>query len=92
VLSEVVNGLKQQRLFSKVDLLSDDLRRSLAEPKVTIPDRYYVLAFDFAETDFHQVPKWKRPLIYGPPRPAPKRVARQHETVPETAQHQQSLP
>jgi hypothetical protein len=52
VLSQLVRELKQQKLFSKVDLLSDDLRRSLADPKVIIPDRDYVLALDFALTDF----------------------------------------
>ena len=31
VLSQLVNELKQQPLFSKVDLLSDDLRRGLAD-------------------------------------------------------------
>jgi Tfp pilus assembly PilM family ATPase len=60
-LSELVNGLKQQRLFSKVDLLSDDLRRSLADPKVSVADRDFVLALDFAETDFQQPARWKRP-------------------------------
>ena len=54
VLSQIVNELKQQRLFSKVDLLSDDLRRNLAEPRVMVPDRHYVLALDFAETQFQQ--------------------------------------
>jgi len=51
---ELVDELKQQRLFSKVDLLSDDLRRNLAEPKVTIPDRNFVLVLDFADTQFRQ--------------------------------------
>ncbi|MGH7969590.1 MAG: pilus assembly protein PilM [Limisphaerales bacterium] len=54
VLSEVVNGLKQQLLFSKVDLLSDDLRRSLADPKVVVTDRSFALSLDFAQTDFQQ--------------------------------------
>lgn len=53
-LSQIVKELKQQKLFSKVDLLSDDLRRNLADPKVTIPDRDFVLALDFAETEFQQ--------------------------------------
>jgi Tfp pilus assembly PilM family ATPase len=53
-LSELVNGLKHQPLFSRVDLLSDDLRRNLAEAKVVIPDRHYVLALEFAQTDFQQ--------------------------------------
>jgi len=54
VLSDLVYSLKQQLLFSKVDLLSDDLRRSLTDPKVTVPDRYFVLSLDFAQTDFQQ--------------------------------------
>lgn len=53
-LSHIVKELKQPKLFSKVDLLSDDLRRNLAEPKVTIPDRDFVLSLDFAETEFQQ--------------------------------------
>ncbi|HTL59202.1 MAG TPA: pilus assembly protein PilM [Candidatus Limnocylindrales bacterium] len=59
-LSELVNNLKQQLLFSKVDLLSDDLRRSLADPKVTVPDRYFVLSLDFAQTDFQQPIRYKK--------------------------------
>jgi len=54
VLSEIVNGLKQQLLFSKVDLVSDDLRRSLADPKVIVTDRFFALSLDFAQTDFQQ--------------------------------------
>ena len=53
-LSQIVKDLKQQKLFSKVDLLSDDLRRNLADPKVTIPDRDFVLSLDFSETEFQQ--------------------------------------
>ena len=72
-LSEVVTGLKQQPLFSKVDLLSEDLRRTLADPKVVVPDRHYVLALDFAETDYYQpIPAKKAPML---PR-GPRRTAR----------------
>jgi Tfp pilus assembly PilM family ATPase len=53
-VGELVNGLKHQPLFTKADLLSDDLRRNLADPKVTLPDRNFVLALDFAETEFQQ--------------------------------------
>lgn len=83
-LSDLVNGLKQQRLFSKVDLLSDDLRRNLADPKVAINDRDFVLALDFAETDFQQPAHWRRPAIPGPGRP-PKRAARPGWTTSDTA-------
>jgi len=54
VLRDLVNSLKQELLFSKVDLVSDDLRRSLADPKVTVTDRYFALSLDFAQTDFQQ--------------------------------------
>ncbi len=80
VLSELVNGWKQQTMFSKVDLLSEDLRRNLADPKVVVPERHYVLSLDFAETDFQQPVKpkkepvrpprrWARPAAY-PDRPS----------------------
>jgi len=64
----LVNNLKQQLLFSKVDLLSDDLRRSLSDPKVTVPDRYFVLALDFAQTDFQQPIRLKKPASAAPGR------------------------
>ncbi|HWH70115.1 MAG TPA: hypothetical protein VNT26_12070, partial [Candidatus Sulfotelmatobacter sp.] len=76
LLSQVVNHLKKQPLFAKVDLLSDDLRRSLADPKVIVPDRHFVLALDFAETDFQQAVRWKKPAQAPPPRPTSKRTAR----------------
>ena len=47
-------------------MLSDDLRRSLADPKVTIPDRYFVLSLDFAQTDFQQPIHLKKPAPNGP--------------------------
>ena len=62
------DDLKEQRLFSKVDLLSDDLRRSLADPKVIIPDRDYVLMLDFAGTEFQQPLPPRKPLPSGPSR------------------------
>jgi Tfp pilus assembly PilM family ATPase len=69
-LSQIVKDLKQQKLFSKVDLLSDDLRRNLADPKVTIPDRDFVLSLDFSETEFQQSLRKKNP------RSAPRATAR----------------
>lgn len=54
VLSQVVNDLKQSPLFSKVDLLSDDLRRDYADPKVVLPGRHFALALDFVAADFYQ--------------------------------------
>jgi len=69
-LSQIVKDLKQQKLFSKVDLLSDDLRRNLADPKVTIPDRDFVLSLDFSETEFEQSLRKKNP------RSAPRATAR----------------
>ena len=59
---QLVDELKEQQLFSKVDLLSDDLRRNLADPKVVVPDRDFVLVLDFAETEFQQPLLIKRAL------------------------------
>ncbi|MEI6781295.1 MAG: hypothetical protein WCQ21_10295 [Verrucomicrobiota bacterium] len=73
VRRELVDELKEQRLFSKVDLLSDDLRRSLADPKVIIPDRNIVLALDFATTDFQQALPLRKPLPGSTPRATPRR-------------------
>jgi hypothetical protein len=69
-LSQIVKELKQQKLFSKVDLLSDDLRRNLADPKVTIQDRDFVLSLDFSETEFQQSIRKKSP------RSSPRSTAR----------------
>ncbi len=65
VLAELVNDLRQQPLFAKADLLSEDLRRSLADPKVIVPDRHYVLALDFAETEFYHAVPARRPAAGG---------------------------
>ncbi len=51
-LSLVVNSLKQSPVFERVDLLSEDLRRSMADPKVILPERHFALALDFATTEF----------------------------------------
>lgn len=54
-VSLVVNALKRDAMFGRVDLLSEDLRRSLADPKVVVPERHFALALDFAETAFQPV-------------------------------------
>ena len=76
LLRHLVNDLKQQPLFSKVDLLSDDLRQNLADPKVIIPDRRFVVALDFAETDFQPGPRLKPPANGSPTRPLPRHSAK----------------
>ena len=73
-LSQLVNKVKEQKLFAKVDLLSEDLRRNLALPSVVVPDRHYALALDFGVAEFQQpVPPRKAvvpPLDRGPRRPS----------------------
>jgi Tfp pilus assembly PilM family ATPase len=83
VRRQLVDELKQQRLFSKADLLSDDLRRNLADPKVIVPDRDCVLVLDFAETEFRQALLLKRVLAGGPSRAASRRAARPSWATPE---------
>lgn len=51
-LSAVVNNLKRAPVFERVDVLSEDLRRSLADSKVLVPDRHFALVLDFAATQF----------------------------------------
>lgn len=51
-LGLVVSSLKHSPVFSRVDLMSEDLRRSLADPKVLIRDRHFALALDFATAEF----------------------------------------
>jgi hypothetical protein len=67
-------------LFSKVDLLSDDLRRNLADPKVVIPDRDFVLALDFAETEFQQALPPRKPPASSSIRAPGRRAARPSES------------
>lgn len=67
-LRELVNDLKKQPLFSKVDLLSEDLRRNLADPKVIVPDRHYVLALDFQHAEFQQPVPARKPASRAAPR------------------------
>ncbi len=63
MLSELVSDLRKNKLFAKADLLSDDLRRNAADPKVVLPDRHFVLSLDFAETDYQQPVKARTPLV-----------------------------
>jgi Tfp pilus assembly PilM family ATPase len=63
LLSQLVNDLKEQRLFTKVDLLSPDLRRDLADSKVTLPGEHRVLALDFAASEFQQPVPLKKPPV-----------------------------
>ena len=65
-LSLVVNSLKKAPVFVRVDQIPEDLRRSLADPKVTLPERHFALALDFATTEFQAAPtRQLRPLPLG---------------------------
>jgi len=87
VRRQLVEELKEQRLFSKVDLLSDDLRRNLADPKVIVPDRDFVLALDFAATEFQQALLLKKPASGSPSRAALRRGARPSAAAPESGEN-----
>jgi hypothetical protein len=71
-LDQIVGELQQKRLFLRADLLSEDLRRALADPKVVIPERQFVLHLDFAETEFLKAASGKRISGASPSR-GPKR-------------------
>jgi len=71
-LNFVVNNLKKSPVFERVDSLSEDLRRSLADPKVVLPERHFALALDFATTEFQPAAaRQSRPL---PPKRAPSKT------------------
>ncbi len=52
LVGALVNQLSRDPLFSRVDLLSDDLKRDVADPKVLLPDGRFVLFLNFAHTQF----------------------------------------
>ena len=75
-LSQLVSDLNKQKLYAKVDRLSDDLRRNLADPKVVLTDRDFVLSMDFAETQYQQPLAFKKPASAKAGKPGAKRPAR----------------
>jgi hypothetical protein len=70
ILSGLVGDLSRQPLFARVDRLSDDQRRSLAEPNVVLPDRNFALELDLAAVEFEQPLVLKKPRHRGPAPPA----------------------
>ncbi len=52
VLSALVGELKKDPTYARVDLLSEDLRRKVADPTVILPEKYFALALDFAANEF----------------------------------------
>ncbi len=70
-LSLVVNNLKKAPIFERVDSLPEDLRRSLADPKVVLPERHFALALDFVTTEFQAAARQPRPL---PPKRVPAKT------------------
>lgn len=75
-ISLVVGSLKKSPTFARVDLLSEDLRRSMAEPKVLIPDRHFALALDFATTEFHSAARKSKPSVISRPVVRPPTAAK----------------
>jgi Tfp pilus assembly PilM family ATPase len=75
-LSQLVKELKQKPLFAKVDLLSEDLKRELADPKVVVTNRDYSLVLDFAITNFNEPPPRVRigPSARHPQRRTPRQT------------------
>ena len=65
-LSAVVNSLKKMPVFDRVDVLPEDLRRNLADPKIIVPERHFALVLDFSATQFQAASVGKsRPLLTG---------------------------
>jgi Tfp pilus assembly PilM family ATPase len=70
-LGDLVDVLKNHPLYSQADLLSEDLRRNLADPRLLLPDRHFVLALNFAEAEFRR--PVRRPRQDGSPNGSAKR-------------------
>jgi len=81
VLSSLVADLKKNPTFARVDLLSEDLRRILADPKVVLPERHSALALDFATTEFQPLAQPRKPRLPASPR-APLRPTLPVVTTP----------
>ncbi len=69
-LRELVGQLGKQETFSRADLLSDDLRRELADHKVILPDRHFALRLDLARTEFNKPVPGPAPIPVPGPAPA----------------------
>lgn len=76
VIRGLVDDLKKGPLFAKVDSLSDDLRRTMADPKVIVPERDFVLVLDFAVPDFQASARLRKNGAAVPVRTPPRRTAR----------------
>lgn len=68
-LGLMVSSLKRSPAFARVDLLSEDLRRSLANTNVLLRERHFALALDFATTDFQTPLPGRRTRTSTPSRP-----------------------
>lgn len=65
--SQLVSDLKQDPLFARVDSLSEDLRRNLADPKVLLPDRHFALSLELADAQWELPAPVRRRLLLGYP-------------------------
>ncbi len=63
--SQLVSDLKQDPLFARVDSLSEDLRRNLADPKVLLPDRHFALSIELADAQWELSAATRRRLLLG---------------------------
>lgn len=91
LLSTLVNELKKDPVFARVDLLSEDLRRPLADPKVLLPDRHFAIALDFAATEFQPPAAPRKPRSPFPAR-AGRTEFRTAPTPPSGAERAIPLP
>jgi Tfp pilus assembly PilM family ATPase len=92
LLSQLVNQLKREDFLAKADLLSDDLKRNLSDPKVSLPDRQHVLALDFATTEFQHPVQLRRSAAPLPVRGTGKRAGVFPRDAGEMAERGASAP
>jgi hypothetical protein len=83
-LSQIVAELKQHPVFRNVDTLPPDARRPLADPKLLLPDKYFSLSLELAESPFPETLPWLERAATALPREtrAAQRTFRQKTNSP----------
>jgi Tfp pilus assembly PilM family ATPase len=75
ILSQVVSELGRHPLFARVDVLPQERRRSLVDPKVVITNRFFAVAIELGgKAPPPPLPAAQKPLP-PPPRREPRRTA-----------------
>jgi len=88
ILSQVVSDLGRNPLFARVDVLPHERRRSLADPKVLITNRFFAVAMELGGKTPLPPPAAQKPPSQPPgrePRRPPQSLRPKAEKAPAPA-------